>query len=232
MSSKKPITLYLLSAACIIASFAMAYWAWQHLPLLESYPVHWDASGSPDRYGSRGEAIFTLFLLPVISIFMFLVFYFVPKIEPVRASIGPNSRPYHWLWAMSMLLFVGIQYFIFKSFTGLETGGETPTTPVNFIVSGISLFFLLLGNIMGKLRRNFLFGIKTPWTLSSDLSWDKTHRLAGRMMVGTGLIGLVSALILTPEIALMTLIGLSVATTLFALAYSFVIWKSDPDKRN
>ena len=192
MQDKKPITIYLLSAVCIFAGFGMAYWAWQNLPILESYPVHWDAGGVPDRYGSKGEAIFTLFMLPIISIFTFLIFYFVPKIEPVRASIDPNSRPYHLLWAMIMILFAGIQYFIFKSFTGLETGGGTLNTPVNFIVAGISLFFLMIGNIMGKLRRNFLFGIKTPWTLSSDLSWDKTHRLAGRMMVGTGLIGLVS----------------------------------------
>ena len=84
---------------------------------------------------------------------------------------------------------------------------------------------------MGKFKRNFLIGIRTPWTLSSDLAWDKTHRLVGRMFVGMGLLSLVSTFLMKPETALYILVGLSLAITAFALVYSYIVWNNDPDKR-
>ncbi len=224
--------IVIFSLVCICINIGFAIWAWQQLPLMESYPVHWSADGSPDRYGSKGEVLFNLSIMPGTSVFIFLLLYFVPKAEPIQTSIEPNSRPYAVLWAMMMGLFLGIQFFICRSYFDLQPGEGTPTVSVSYLAGGLSIFFLVIGNIMGKLRRNFLFGIKTPWTLSSDLSWDKTHRLAGRMMVISGLIGLLIAFALPAQTALMTVVGLSLATTLFALVYSFVVWKSDPNKRS
>ncbi len=223
--------IVIFSLVCIVANVGFAIWAWQQLPLMESYPVHWSADGSPDRYGSKGEVLFNLSLMPGTSVFIFLLFYFVPKAEPIQTSIEPNSRPYTVLWTMMMGLFLGIQFFICRSYFDLQPGEGTPIVSVNYLAAGLSIFFLLIGNIMSKLRRNFLFGIKTPWTLTSDLSWDKTHRIAGRMMVISGLIGLLIAFILPAQAALICVVGMSLATTIFALPYSFIIWKSDPDKR-
>jgi uncharacterized membrane protein len=56
---------------------------------------------------------------------------------------------------------------------------------------GICLFFILIGNVMGKLRRNFYLGVRTPWTLASERVWNATHRFAARIMVASGLVGLV-----------------------------------------
>lgn len=228
---KMPKRMILLSLVCITACFGIAMWAWQGLPVLDTYPVHWNAQGVADRYGSKNEVLFGLSILPFTSIFTFLILVFIPKIEPIRASIQPNARPYHFVWALCMVLFVAIQFYIANTYANLETRSAAPKIPINFLVMGVSVFFIIIGNIMGKLRRNFFLGLRTPWTLTSDLAWDKTHRLMGRMMVATGVTGLACAVLLPSEIGLYAVMALGFTTTIFAFIYSFLVWKSDPDKR-
>ena len=57
------------------------------------------------------------------------------------------------------------------------------------LIGGMFLFFALLGNVMGKVRKNFYIGIRVPWTLASDRVWNDTHRLAAWLMVGGGILG-------------------------------------------
>jgi uncharacterized membrane protein len=62
------------------------------------------------------------------------------------------------------------------------------------LVGGIFLFFALMGNLLGKVRRNFWMGIRTPWPLAGDAVWIATHRAAARLYTAMGLIGAVMAL--------------------------------------
>src|SRR5262245_17683179 len=71
--------------------------------------------------------------------------------------------------------------------------------PVRFdigrlMVGGMFLFFALLGNVLGKVKRNFFMGVRTPWTLASETVWTRTHRLAAWLWTGGGLVGLVAVL--------------------------------------
>ncbi len=224
------ITLF--SWACVLLIFTLALLTWMQLPELTQYPVHWDARGLPDRYGSKLEVAFSLFVMPVAAVFIFLVFVLIPKIEPVRANVTANMRPYTYIWVLTMLLLVGVSGFISYSYTNLELSPERSKIPISFLVITMSAFFIFIGNIMGKFKRNFLIGVRTPWTLSSDLAWDKTHRLVGKMFVGLGVVSMIATFVTRDEIALYTLIGLSIFTTVFSVIYSFIIWKNDPDKRN
>ena len=79
-------------------------------------------------------------------------------------------------------------------------------------------------------RSIFFFGIRTPWTLTSESSWEKTHRLGGWGFVLTGVVSIVAAL-LTPDIAIWIFTGVMMVMVLFLCVYSYVIWKNDPDKR-
>jgi uncharacterized membrane protein len=58
------------------------------------------------------------------------------------------------------------------------------------IIGGICLLFALLGNLLGKVRRNFYVGIRTPWALANERVWNATHRFAAKTFVLTGLLGL------------------------------------------
>ena len=83
---------------------------------------------------------------------------------------------------------------------------------------------------MGKVRSNHIFGIRTPWTLSSEVSWNKTHRLGGKLFMLLGLLLIVTPVLLTETISFFVLISGTLAITVISFWYSYTTWKSDPDK--
>jgi immunity protein, SdpI family len=225
----KKITIF--SLACILLAFGLAVFTWVNLPNIQQYPVHWNASGVPDRYGSKFEVLFALLVMPFSMVLVYAIFTFIPKLEPVKTSIDANRRPYTYLWVLIMLLLAGLSGFVSYSYTNIGDSPDIAKSSISFLVIALSAFFIFMGNIMGKFKRNFLIGIRTPWTLSSDLAWDKTHRLGGRMFVGVGFISLVGTFLMRPETALYIFVGLSLAIAIFTLVYSFLVWKNDPNKR-
>lgn len=220
----------LFSLLCICVAVGISVWAWQGLPDLESYPVHWNASGVADRHGTRGEVLLNLSLMPLTSIFIALIFYFIPKFEPMQKNMQASIRSYTLIWNAMMILFVGISIMIARSYLNLSETNQTFADP-RYIAFGVSAFYIFLGNIFGKIRQNFMFGIRTPWTLSSDLSWEKTHRIAGRLFVANGLVGLIAAIFLPEDFAIITIIILMLIALTFCFIYSYKIWKNDPKKR-
>ncbi len=91
------------------------------------------------------------------------------------------------------------------------------------LIAGIFLFIAFMGNVMGKVRRNFYIGFRVPWTLASDRVWNDTHRLAAWVMVAAGLIGFVLVVAgVSPVVAL----GLLIGSMLIPAVYSFVHYKS------
>jgi len=100
----------------------------------------------------------------------------------------------------------------------------------SFIVGTISALFLILGNYLPKTRSNWFFGIRTPWTLSSEEAWIKTHRIAGRLFIAMGLIGLLSIFILPSAWQIGVLVGGSLCLTIFTLIYSYFAWRSASDR--
>jgi uncharacterized membrane protein len=99
-------------------------------------------------------------------------------------------------------------------------------TVTSLLVGGL---LIVTGNYLGKARSNFFFGIRTPWTLSSDLSWDKTHRLAGRVFVAIGAAMVVAGLTESATVFAVVLVIL-LATILLVTIYSYFVWRGDPQK--
>ena len=87
-----------------------------------------------------------------------------------------------------------------------------------------------MGNYLGAVRSNFFFGVRTPWTLSSELSWERTNPLAGRLLVPLGLIVALMALAGWALAGLATFIALLVAAMPVAIAYSCRVWRDDPQR--
>ena len=86
----------------------------------------------------------------------------------------------------------------------------------------VGALLMVLGNYMGKLRKNFFIGIRTPWTLASDAVWERTHRLAGWLFVAAGLVMVASVLIGAP---IWLPLGAIAAATLLPVAYSLWIYR-------
>ena len=95
------------------------------------------------------------------------------------------------------------------------------------LISGA--LFVVLGNLLGKVRPNWFFGIRTPWALSSAESWSRTHRLGGWLFLALGLLTMASALAV-PRWSIAVMMALLLAATVGLAAYSYVVWRRDPDK--
>ncbi|MBI3872538.1 MAG: SdpI family protein [candidate division Zixibacteria bacterium] len=100
------------------------------------------------------------------------------------------------------------------------------TTLIPILIGG---FFVVLGSVMGKIRPNWFFGIRTPWTLSSKLSWSKTHRLGGWLMILAGVVTM-GAGALSPTLAFTVMIAGLIVTMVPLIVYSYIVWRNDPDK--
>lgn len=110
-----------------------------------------------------------------------------------------------------------------------STGRDVPMALL--MGMGIGILFMVIGNRMGTVRANYMFGIRTPWTLTSDLAWDKTHRLMGRLFFVSGLVLVLLSLFGRPEVVLAAMLVLIGLILVVGFAYSYRVWKTDPDKR-
>ncbi|MDX5320914.1 MAG: SdpI family protein [Bacteroidota bacterium] len=144
----------------------------------------------PSHYGINGEA--DAFMAPFeLLIFMTVIGVFVSALLMAAPFIDPKKSNY--------LYFEGFYFFIRLFMTLLLSSivimsmaiGLGYSIPVDRIISVAVLgLMLVLGNYMTKVRTNFFVGIRTPWTLSNEEVWRKTHRLAGRLLVSTSLLSL------------------------------------------
>jgi uncharacterized membrane protein len=171
-----------LPIAIILAMFAIASFSWHSVP--EKMPTHWNADGEADGYSGR---FIGLFLLPMISLMMYLVLSFIPYI----ASYSQGIRSFHFLMLQVKLLLLVFMSGIYLASISQALGYAFNFNYVMVILFSVLMYFM--GIILGKAKRNFFIGIRTPWTLQSDSVWDDTHKLGSigfRVIAGLLLLNL------------------------------------------
>lgn len=228
---RKTIQTGILVSLITIALMAgMALWASLKLPA-DNIPVHWGIDGTPDRYGGRAEALFGLWVVPISAFFSALVFALLPALEPMRDNLIKSRRAYRAIWISTMVLMFGIHAgLVWLMVSGLD-GVQNSNEFVRFVIAGTGLLFLLIGNYLPKTRQNWFLGIRTPWTLSSEFAWEKTHRLAGRLFMAAGFIAMIGAFVVNGIWLVAMITSLSVGSALISIVYSYFAWRSAPDKR-
>ena len=112
-------------------------------------------------------------------------------------------------------------------------GGATSDVDlfVRAMIAGGAVLLVLLGDALPKTRPTFFLGVRTPWTLSSDLAWERANRLAGRLMVLVGLWGVVAAFVLNGLALAFALTAPLIVSVIVASAYSYFVWRGDPERR-
>jgi len=106
--------------------------------------------------------------------------------------------------------------------------------PMNVVIGigvGVGVMFVVLGNVMTTIRSNFMFGVRTPWTLTSELSWKRTHRVVGSLFVAAGVMTVMVSLI-APAALVWFILGSTVLILVVSFVYSYIVWRDDPDKRD
>ncbi len=210
----------------------MAWWTMNSLPSSGEVPVHWNYKGEADRFAPVSEARRIIWMIPGISIFTSLVFAIGLKVDPRRKNIKRSGRAYLAIWLGTLLLMTIVTGLVcYTMLKGANTPDATMETLPNIIVGLVSVLLLVMGNYLPKTRSNWFFGIRTPWTLSSEQSWEKTHRATGRLFILLGIIGLLSVFILPLTWQLPVIVGGSLAITAFSLIYSYLVWRDASDRQ-
>jgi uncharacterized membrane protein len=212
----------IISAFAFLLAVIFSAYGWMHTDPGAQVPVHFNMSGEADRYGSKAGAFL---FLPALLLGITFLLSLAPSIDP-RGKNLRRSRPVYIVgWMIGVIAIAGGQGLITWTALGGGVEGGVMARGIGVFIAAI---MLLLGLVIAKARPNFFAGIRTPWTLSSDLSWDKTHRLASRVYLLAGLLGVAAALLLPPEPVTIGLFAALIASTLGLVIYSWHVWKHDP----
>ncbi len=209
MKGNKP---FVVLTALGLVSFVGLMCFWGQLP--EEIPIHWNNAGEIDGYGGKGMLVF-LGLLPVGLAAMMWV---VPKIDPKRKNYQKHQGLYFFLMAAMTLLTIVLGWMTLFAALGVAV-------PVERVVPGfIGATIMVLGNYMARIRPNYTFGIKTPWTLASETVWRKTHRMSGFWFTAGGFLMLLAAVFGS---FIWLAVGVLLGGILFSYAYSWRLWRKE-----
>lgn len=206
--------------AIIVVMLSVSAYAWNQLPEVSLIPIHFDLDGNPNNY--EGKAIGLLFT-PGMAVFLTVLYITIPLIEPRSRHLQLSHQAYS-ATIIATIVFLAIIHF---SITATALGISVNINAVIDISVGIVL--IVVGNFMSKTRSTFFFGIRTPWTLTSELSWYKTHRLGSRLFALHGIGFIISGLASSSPLLIFSLVSM-VITSIVLLYYSYLVWKNDPEK--
>lgn len=196
-------------------ALAVSLWGWLRLPA--SVPTHWNVRGQVDGYSPRWVAAL---VLPAGLLALRLVFSALPRLDPLRRNY-PDFIDTYWLIVNAILLFM-LAFHVVVILNGI---GD-PINLARLVPIGLGLLLVVFGNVLTRVRPNWFMGIRTPWTLSSEAVWRKTHRLGGWTMVAAGLLMMLATL-LPVDATIPVLVAAVVAGALVPVVYSYVLWRKE-----
>lgn len=186
----------------------------------DQMPSHWGLDGV-DEWSSKENSI-ALAVMPAI---LLIVLFIVPRIDPKRRNFDRFTGIYRTFAAVITLFMMAVSWMGPLTVWGyLSTKG----TLLNTLLFGFfGVLFIGLGNYLPRIKPNFTFGIRTPWTLASEEVWRRTHRASGPAFVIAGMATLVTALFssVAPTITFWVMLVSILGATAFAGAYSYLAWR-------
>jgi len=191
----KPMTLnqkyYGGAAVVILAVLAATIVAYPSLPSV--VPIHWDAHGHVNGWGPK----WSLFLYgPGLMLFIVLMFSALPWLSPKKFEVDSFRATYLYIMIIMVAMMAYCNLLILVSALGSLGGIVLDVSRA--VEGGVCLLIALLGNVLGKVRRNFFVGIRTPWTIASVQVWNATHRFAAKTFFAGGLLGLLAVILRAP----------------------------------
>jgi uncharacterized membrane protein len=205
-------TTDLLSAGAIVSLLALAAVLYSSLP--ERMPTRWNALGEVIGYTPKTWGIVMFLAIPVG---IFLLMKVLPPISPRGFRMDAFQRVTDIITATLTVGFAGISAAALLAASGTLMQIQT----VVMLFAGVMC--LVVGNYLGKVRKNFFIGIRTPWTLASDEVWARTHRLGGWTFAVGGVVLL--AVAWDPNWFPRGLAIIAAGAALVPTVYSFVIYR-------
>jgi len=207
----------LITLATVIASVATLV----NLPEGLTLPIHWNINGEIDRFA---DATHALLMPPAIMIGTLTLLFVLKYIEPRKQNLLDSLQAAKAIITAIIVFFAVIE----ASYIALIMGVDFEMHKV--ILSAVGALFIVTGNYMTKTRSNFFIGIKTPWTLSSDSVWKKTHRLGGKLFMIAGLLIIVLIPFIDNQVLKVVLPVVVLPAALIPVAYSWWAWRQEQEQ--
>ena len=210
-----------LFAVVVVHLAAYALLAYPAMP--QTVPTHWGADGAVNGWGDKAGTL----VMAAMPLVVALVMLAVPRLDPKGSNFERFRGVYLGMSAALTLFMVAVAWMTPLTAFGLvPEGGSLVSTIILFALGAL---MIALGNYLPRVRPNYSFGIRTPWTLASEDNWRRTHRFAGPVFVVAGAMMLVSALLsaVAPEVSFWVGMVAILVATLVVGVYSFLVWRRE-----
>ena len=198
----------IIIAGILVLTFAVAILAYPSMP--DSMTSHWGLSGEANGFLPK---IWGLFLIPLLSAGLALVLLLIPRIDPLRENIGKFRDTYDHFIIVFLLFLLYLSILMMAWNLGIRFNMAQVLSPA------FGALLYACGILVGKAKRNWFIGIRTPWTLSSDRVWDRTHAIGGRLFKIAGILAFLGALL--PGIVWILILGPVFLISLYLIVYSY-----------
>ncbi len=209
-----------LSIIFMALSLALALYGWISTPADVQIAIQFAADGTPQKYTNPWPGFF---IIPAIQAGVMVLLWGFRFVEPRRANLEASREGVRPMITATHGLITFTQLMI------VLAGKGWVTLSAHWSIAAAGVLFVVLGNYMPKIRSNFLAGIRTPWTLSSDVVWQKTHRFGGIIFMLAGLATFAGAVLdfgANPLIVMLVSVGVA---ALAPVAYSYMVWRQESE---
>jgi len=209
-------TTTIITLLLILIATVAGLLLWNQLP--DQMASHWNANDEVDGYMSK---FWGVFMMPLVTLGLFLLFLVIPNIDPNKANIAEFRESFN----LFIVLFVVFMLYV-HGLTLAWSLGYTGFKISTALLPAMGLLFIFIGFMLRKAKRNFFIGIRTPWTLSSDTVWEKTHKLGAVLFMASGALAFIGGLF-GGMIAFWMLFVPLIGSVIFLLVYSYVLYQRE-----
>ena len=204
--------------ALILISLALLAGAvlWNQLP--DQMASHWNVNDEVDGTMSK---FWGVFLMPLITLGMLALFIVLPGVDPLKANIAQFRESFN-LFIMLIVAFMLYVHGLTLAWSLGFSNFKMSTAMLPFM----GVLFIAIGFMLRKAKRNFFIGIRTPWTLSSDSVWDKTHQIGSILFMASGALAILGGFFGGMTAFWLMFVPL-IGSSLFLVVYSYVLYRGE-----
>jgi uncharacterized membrane protein len=196
----------------VLVAAGLSAWAFPSLPA--RVPTHWDLAGNVNGYSSRLVAVG---IMPAVVAILWVFMLVLPSISPRGFRLEQSASAFYGCTLAITALLVVMHFVILRA----QMSGSAPSIQSVFAVIGVLL--AVIGSFLGRLKKNFWIGVRTPWTLASDEVWRRTNELAGWLFVAGG-VAIVIASFFGAAVVPVSIAVVAIAA-LVSIIYSYVLYR-------
>ena len=212
----KTIIKNLFLLALVASPYMYLYFIWQQLP--DRVPIHFNFEGVADNWSGKN---FLLFLPTGLGAFIYLLMLALPYIDP-KKKIQQMGEKY------TSLHFALTVFFSLLSFYLLYVTKEGSVKNLSVLFAIIGAMLALLGNYFQTVRPNYFIGVRTPWTLENENVWKKTHHMAGRLWMVSGILIAILSFVISNNFALVIVFTSLIAVmALVPIVFSYIEYRKE-----